>query len=297
MDPNTSLESNSEYGGSAGRHRGRIRGRLQRRPRGSRSASAPGVDGRRRHIRMTSHVGDEIPGLLCGDALRPAALTAIAHLRVCPDCRDELISALLGHVALTSAARLLRQTEPVTEKAAADRESAGSVGRFPFDRSGAQPRTSLEPSRTSLVADKAAGRARDRRRRRVGLAAAAAVLATAGAAGVLLPHGSAARAVSLSAYGVGTTNASAEFVGSSDVDIRANLPALSGGNYYEVWLTDAARTVMTPVGQLASAGSTQLSLSRDVASRFGDIEISLQSSTDGSAYSGVSVLRGQYKPS
>jgi hypothetical protein len=244
---------------------------------------------------MTSHVGDEIPGMLRGDALRHEALTSAAHLRGCSDCQDELISALVAHVALTSTARLLRRTGPIGIEIADD-DSATPVLRFPFDESGAAPISGSKNRPVAVVSETVAPMAHSRHGRRRGLAAgAAALLAAAGVAGVFLSPGSASRSVSLSAYGVGTSNATAEFIG-VDVDIRANLPALSGGSYYEVWLTDASRTVMTPVGELVSPGSTELSLSRDVVSRFADIEVSVESPANGSEYSGLSVLRGQYKP-
>jgi predicted anti-sigma-YlaC factor YlaD len=55
---------------------------------------------------MSTHLHDELPLLLSGEADRATVATAAAHLRECVDCRDELISALTAHAALSSAARV-----------------------------------------------------------------------------------------------------------------------------------------------------------------------------------------------
>ena len=36
---------------------------------------------------MSSHISDELPRLLTGDANRDVVMTAAEHLRTCPDCQ------------------------------------------------------------------------------------------------------------------------------------------------------------------------------------------------------------------
>ena len=121
------------------------------------------------------------------------------------------------------------------------------------------------------------------------------LVAAAVVAALVVSGGSSSQSVALSAYGVGTSNAAATLASAHELDIEANLPALEPGGYYEVWLTDAGRTVMTPVGALDQTGRTALSLSPETVAQYSDIEVSVQSPENGTAYSGVSVLRGPYK--
>ena len=74
----------------------------------------------------------------------------------------------------------------------------------------------------------------------------------------------------------------------------ASLPKLNGKRY-EVWLTNAARTRMQPVGWLGANGTAALTVPPDLLKRFTDIEVSVQP-VDASTYdySGTSVLRGDY---
>jgi len=51
------------------------------------------------------HICDALPRLLAGDASREESISAAAHVRDCPDCRDELISSVVAHAALRSARR------------------------------------------------------------------------------------------------------------------------------------------------------------------------------------------------
>ena len=69
---------------------------------------------------MTSHVHDDLPLLLRGEADRATVTAAAEHLRGCEDCRQELISALVAHASLTSAARFA----PAAASAPSDRPAA-----------------------------------------------------------------------------------------------------------------------------------------------------------------------------
>ena len=53
----------------------------------------------------TTHITDELPRLLTGDATRDEVLAAGAHLRTCIDCQQELVSATVAHASLASAQR------------------------------------------------------------------------------------------------------------------------------------------------------------------------------------------------
>lgn len=54
---------------------------------------------------MSTHIFDELPLLLTGEADRATVALAADHLRECEDCQQELVSALIAHASLSSAAR------------------------------------------------------------------------------------------------------------------------------------------------------------------------------------------------
>ena len=56
-----------------------------------------------------AHISDDLPRLLTGDATRDEVLAAAEHLRSCPDCQQELVSAVVAHASLTSAQRFARR--------------------------------------------------------------------------------------------------------------------------------------------------------------------------------------------
>src|SRR5215475_6082028 len=68
---------------------------------------------------MTSHMHDDLPLLLRGEADRATVTAAAEHLRGCEDCRQELISALVAHASLTSAARFAPAAASAPERPAA----------------------------------------------------------------------------------------------------------------------------------------------------------------------------------
>jgi hypothetical protein len=83
---------------------------------------------------MSQHLSDDLPRLLTGDASRDEALAAAAHLRECPDCQQELVSAVVAHAALSSARRFAPRmaapaepAEPAVEPAPADLPDLSAV--------------------------------------------------------------------------------------------------------------------------------------------------------------------------
>jgi hypothetical protein len=102
--------------------------------------------------------------------------------------------------------------------------------------------------------------------------------------------------VSLAAYGTGTVSAQASVAGDDEIHIdAAGLPALRAGDHYEVWLTDATRTVTVPVGALDVDRTADLHVDQPLVDNYSAIEVSVQTPANGESYSGVSVLRGNYR--
>jgi hypothetical protein len=240
---------------------------------------------------MSTHIHDELPLLLSGEADRATVTAAAAHLRGCVDCRDELITALTAHAALSSAARVAPTTAapPAPTQPTPGTESAPELPDL--SSMFAQVRHEVDTPNAST-----AGSPRWRGR---WLAAAAVVGLAAGGGGVLAAehagHGPSSRAVALAAYDRGTQAASAKIVGGDQMKLDATaLPSLPQGKRYEVWLTDAARQHMQPLGWVGSNGRSDLTVPADLITRFSAIEVSVQDVNAPYLYSGVSVLRGSY---
>jgi hypothetical protein len=130
-------------------------------------------------------------------------------------------------------------------------------------------------------------------------AAAVVVLVVGGGATALAVHGSSSsqpsRALALAAYGEGTNPATARLIGDNKMQLNASsLPALASGNYYEVWLTNGARTEMAPIGVLNSDRTASFTVPASEMSSFAAVEVSVQATAGVGAYSGHSVLRGTY---
>jgi hypothetical protein len=244
---------------------------------------------------MSEHVFDDLPQLLSGEADRRVVTAAAAHLRSCDDCRDELISALVAHAALMSAVRfapdLATSPEPIESPIKAVH---GGVPLPDLSAVFAQVR-----AETGTEDAPAKGRLRPIARYRW-LAAAAVVLVGVAAGGILAAERSGSsqapeRSIALRAYDEGTSNATAKLVGSDQMRLDASsLPALANGRYYEVWLTNHARTAMAPVGQLNTSGMGTFTVPSSEMANYGAIEVSVQSTAGVGNYSGVSVLRGIY---
>ena len=216
--------------------------------------------------RVNGHVFDDLPLLLTGEADRATVAAVTAHLRECDDCRDELISAVAAHAALMSAVKFaadLVEPQPLGD-------SQLGPGRRPA-RAGSLRSLRRDPARTGRRRgtgrtrppglDQSPGSRRRARptaahRRRNWIAAAAAVVVLARRRRVpghadRLESGRRRATLHCAAYGEGTTPASAKLIGDDKMSLDASsLPALATGSYYEVWLTNGARTAMAPVGVL-----------------------------------------------
>jgi hypothetical protein len=237
---------------------------------------------------MNTHVTDDLPRLLTGEATREVVLDAAAHLRTCIDCQQELVSAVVAHASLTSAQRFA--PEVVSTPLGPSQDAEGNEASSLPDLSAifAQVREeAASPSRRSVS-----------RRTRYLLGAAAAAVVVGGGAAVVVAatgdEGSAGQTVQLSAFQSGTTDAKATLSGNQMRIDASSLPRLSGKGY-EVWLTDAGRTNMKPIGWIGSDGTATLSVPADLMRKYSDIEVSVQDVDAPSyLYSNVSVLRGEY---
>ena len=230
-----------------------------------------------------THIVEDLPLLLSGEASREQTQEAAAHLRECDDCRQELVNAVVAHAALTSAQRFAP-------------ELLAAVGD---DAEDGRPLPAFEPLRAAIAAEPARPAGSHGWRRRGVLVAAAAVIATGGgtALGLGLSGGThaAARTVALDAFGVGHSTGRATMSGEKMSVDAASLPRLDAEHRYEVWLTNSARTRMQPVGWIGSNGTANLTVPPALVSSFGAVEVSVQSVDAPSYdYSGTSVLRGSY---
>ncbi len=241
---------------------------------------------------MSTHISEDLPRLLTGDATRDEVLSAAAHLRICPDCQQELISAVVAHASLTSAQRF-----------APEIVARGSSDHGVVDEpAGPLPDMSAMFAKVREEATTRAAKPKQRQHRLLAVAAAALVL-TGGGITLAETVGSggnsqtASRTISLDAFDRGTHKAKVTIVGNGTMRIDATaLPRLDSGHSYEVWLTDGARQRMQSVGWIGSDNKAQLTVPPTVMSQYSDIEVSVQR-TNQTPYSGISVLRGAYATS
>jgi hypothetical protein len=230
---------------------------------------------------MTEHVMDDLPLLLTGEATREETRVAVDHLRACPDCQQELISALAAHAALSSAVRFAPQLAAEAASVAAESPSLPDLHEV------------LEIARADAVGT------RPKRRRTLALAAAAvALIATGVGVGVAelagSSHTSAGRTIALDAFEAGTRPAQAtvDQGGTMRIDASA-LPRLDARHFYEVWLTNRTRTKLQAIGSIGTSNRAVLTVSPNVMSEYSAIEVSVQR-VDQTSYSGTSVVRGTY---
>lgn len=232
---------------------------------------------------MMNHIADDLPRLLTGEATRDEVLAAAGHLRDCDDCREELVSAVVAHASLSSAQRFAPEI-----MSAVDSEGETPPPPLP-DLSGV----------FETVRQEAAGPRRHRRRVAWAVAGVAAGVAIgAGTAVVVIdsPDGAQPAAVALTAYPNGHASGVARMESGNRLTIdAASLPDLDAKHRYEVWLTDAARSKMQPVGWLGTDGKSSLTVPPELKATYAAIEVSVQQ-VDASSYvySGKSVLRGTY---
>ena len=228
-----------------------------------------------------NHLTDDLPRLLTGEATREEVLAAAEHLRSCPDCQQELVSAVVAHASLTSAQRFAPE---VVAPAHDDVEPAGPLP----DLSGV----------FAQVRREAAGAVPTRRRWRIAAVAAAAAVVVGGAAvaAVELSNSGGSGSgttVRLAAFQDGRQPATAEVKGNTMHLDASKLPRLDQQHFYEVWLTDRGRTRMWPLGAIGTANRAALPVPASVMARYAAIEVSVQRANE-TGYSGVSVLRGTY---
>lgn len=220
---------------------------------------------------MSFHITDDLPGLLTGEASRDETMAAAAHLRGCPDCQQELVSAVVAHASLASAQRFAREVVASSETALPNLDAVFETARKDSSR-------------------------RDGRRRLVAVAAAAVVLAGVGvtvAETVGGDGGSTTQTVQLDAFGVGNQAAKATLGGGTMRIDATSLPKLDRQHFYEVWLTNPTRTRLQAVGSISNGNRAQLTVSPKVMSQYSAIEVSIQR-LEQTSYSGKSVLRGSY---
>jgi hypothetical protein len=235
---------------------------------------------------MSEHISDELPRLLTGEATPDVVQQAAAHLRECVDCQQELVSAVAAHASLTSAQRFAPEVV-----------AARPVSPAPAPAPLPDLAAVFAQVRAETAADEPALRTR---RPVVAIAAAAAGLLIGGGAVAIVNHSSGSspggRTVALAAYGVGTTRATATITAGGRMSLDAtSLPKLSATERYEVWLTNAPRTRMQPVGWVGANGTATLTVPANLMDTFSDIEVSVQRlNTSSYTYSGTSVLRGAY---
>lgn len=232
-----------------------------------------------------SHLTDEIPRLLSGEASRTEVLAAAEHLRGCPDCQQELVSAVVAHASLTSAQRFA----PEIVASVPDLDDAEPAGPLP-DMSAVFARVRDEARATTVRPDR-------RRWQVAAVAAAAAVVIGGTTVGIIELNGGGGSApattVALSAFQQGAEAATAKVQGSTMRVDATKLPRLDGQHFYEVWLTDKARKNMWPLGAIGPDNRGQLPVPSSVMARYAAVEVSVQRANQ-TTYSGVSVLRGTY---
>ncbi|HEU5267060.1 MAG TPA: anti-sigma factor [Jatrophihabitans sp.] len=262
---------------------------------------------------QSPHVSDDLPRLLTGDATRDEVMAAGEHLRDCPDCGQELVSAVVAHASLTSAQRF---AHPVV---APDRDATAPEAPrrrpSPGPRAVEAPAAGTEPALPDLsglfaaVREDARGAAapqpaqpaqpaqRRRRGRLVAVGVAAAVVIGGGITiGVVESNTSAppsGRSVALSPYDIGRQPAKLTISGSTMKIDASKLTKLDPAHVYEVWLTDTPRKNLAAIGTLGTDNEATLTVTPAVRSHYTHVEVSVQK-TSNLQFSGVSVLRGDY---
>ena len=239
---------------------------------------------------MTTHISEELPRLLTGEATRETVQSAASHLRGCEDCQQELVSAVVAHASLTSAFRFAPEiiARPAQDSAAAEGEDAlpDLSAIFAQVREEAVDTRKAPRSRRPLYA--------------VAAVAAGMVIGTAGTA--LVHHQTqrtataAGRSISLAAYDSGTVPAKATLIGDHQLNVDATaLPRPRSDTRYEVWLTNDAGTDKKPIGWIGPDNKATLTVPRDLITRYDHIQVSVQKLDDPTyTFSGTSVLRGSY---
>lgn len=237
---------------------------------------------------MTTHISDDLPRLLTGDANREVVMEAATHLRSCVDCQQELVSAVVAHASLTSAHKFAPEIV-APGRDLDDHDDAPVPTRLP-DLSNVFAEVRAEATVTPIKVGRT-------RRRLAAVAAAAAIVVGGGVSLAVVQSGDSgpgSRTVALEPFDTGTRAAKVTIVGNNKLKVDAtSLKRLDRTHLYEVWLTNDTRDKMQSVGFIGDDNTAELSVSPKWMSQYNDIEISVQKvNQDG--YSGVSVLRGAY---
>jgi hypothetical protein len=240
---------------------------------------------------MTSpHISENLPRLLTGDANRDEVMAAAEHLRSCPDCQQELISAVVAHASLTSAHRFAPEIVAPQSTSTGDEDDIDQADDIPLP--------DMSAMFAKVRAEASVATAKPPHRRRLLAVAAAAAVLVGGGVTIAETVGSGTtqtdtRSFALRPFDTGDAPAKVTLAGSNmHIDATA-LPRLDGGHFYEVWLTDAARKRMQSVGSIGQNNKAELTVPANVMSQYSAIEVSVQR-TNETAYSGTSVLRGSY---
>jgi hypothetical protein len=231
---------------------------------------------------MTQHISDDLPRLLTGDASRDEAMAAARHLRDCPDCQQDLVSAVVAHAALSSAHRFAASLEPAAAPTDAVPPALPDMSAvFAKVRDEAAAASSARPRRRWLVA-----------------AAAAAVVATAGGitnaetVGGSSSAPTAATTIRLEPPTGGADGSAIVTVTGERMHLDAtSLPTLDAGHQYEVWLV--ADTQLRPLGYIGGDRTADLTVPASVMAQYDSVAISVQKNSQ-VEFSGDVVVRGSY---
>lgn len=259
---------------------------------------------------QSPHVSDDLPRLLTGDTTRDEAMAAAEHLRGCPDCQQELVSAAVAHASLTSARRFAPQVVapdrddepppapalPLGRHAAGDSDIEPESGQPLPDLSNlfAQLRAEAAAPTAPTPAPAPAPARVSHRRRWIAAGAAAAVIAGGGITiGVVASNSptSSGRSVALAPIDVGRHPAKLTIAGSTLKINATSLPRPGAASVYEVWLVDRAGKNLAAIGTLGTDNTATLTVAPQVRSNFKYVQVSVQKSSD-LTFSNISVLRG-----
>ena len=272
------------------------------------------VPERRRPADPGAHVTDELPLLLVGEADRETVRRVGSHLRACTDCRDDLVDAVVSHATLRSAARVapdvatggrLAFTRPdlpsMLDEVAARTPDEELVDLGPVfaqiraeaagaETAGAEAPTAPADEPTPAPGDELA--ARRGKRTRVLLSAAAAVVVIGGGSAVAVTALSDdGRSVTVSAFGAGTVDATAQ-VGDGWMKLDASsLQRLNSDQFYEAWLVNADADGVLALGPLGSDGKASFSVPSDVMSKYPTLQVTIQQNNGNPTPSDTSVLK------
>jgi Anti-sigma-K factor rskA len=236
------------------------------------------------------HVSDELPGLLAGESDRATTFQVAAHLRVCPECTDDLITIAAVTGALRFAERAERTLNPTP---------APSLSPVLAPTVDLGPEPDEIPKKVAVIVR--ADHARKWRQRVTAAAAAVILLVVGGLIGTQLdrtntPHTSVSVQARLQPVhappGVGGRIQVAATGATRQLEVHtAGLPAAPPNHYYEVWVFNPATLKMLPMGVLGPSGQGQYQIAAPIMAGYSAVDISLQTNDGNPAHSNVSVLR------